>query len=240
MGAEIIFIHAEEKNAMESKHRFKDELFTMTGSNMHPNINFVSSDKSLSSAAVQEIVDNAITLFVMAYDTDEKQFSGIRFRHQIIELLENLICPLLLVPVKCQYEEIKKIGLAGGLDRLAEEIKIAVDLLRPFEALIDVSPLAPIFPDLAYEDAVEIEGVIELSKEKFNYRNLKYAVKHLKHHSDLSGAHDEFYSRQDLDLRVLFFRVEGEAAGTLNPEFFEKRVKELNSPLLIFPKTKFE
>jgi nucleotide-binding universal stress UspA family protein len=50
MGAQIIFIHAEEKNAMESKHRFKDELFTMTGSNMHANINFVSSDKSLSSA----------------------------------------------------------------------------------------------------------------------------------------------------------------------------------------------
>jgi nucleotide-binding universal stress UspA family protein len=236
MDGSLIFFHANEHDQSESLQKLQHELYALTGSNSHPNFNFISTDKLFNSLTIKEVLDEPIDLIIMGTNAGEAGLLQNIFGANTSEVIENLFCPLISVPKRYLYTPIKTIGYATDLNALNEELVKVIDFARPFNASIKVFHVSPIFPDLGDVEDKDIKSIMEMLRKQHNYPRMEYYVEKTSSDNQLNKGINHFLADHDLDLLVLFHNNEKGLNRFLTHSESETLVKDSDKPLLIFPK----
>lgn len=163
---EVIFDLAELGKRLSSLTPHENELFK-------PNINYITGFGSIAEVVGKIMEDKSINLVVMG---SHKSYGITRFIYgsHTHSVLDNLNCPVLLIPESLQFHGINSIAYATDLTFDNDKvINFLVDFASPFHATISVnhiSPLSPAAPDPA---TVHLKSHLDSFQPPIFYNNVK-------------------------------------------------------------------
>ncbi len=236
VNGELTFFHANVPEGDDSLTSLHKELSKSGLSNLTPEANFISTDRLFNSATIKELHLDAVDLIIMGTSGENKNFSERIFGTNTSEMIENLNCPVLAVPEHYRFKSIHKIGYATDLNNLNDEIVKVIEFAKPFKAAIEIFHVSPIFPDLGDTEKMDVNSSIETLKERHDYPNIHYSIEKTPRDNQVNKGIHTFLSDHDLDLLVLFHNNQEGIDRFITSSASENMIKEIKSPVLIFPK----
>lgn len=236
LNAEIVFFHANEHIGSDEQNKLKAQVSNACALNPSLKADFVATDKLFNSLTIADLFGNSIDLIVMGTSGEQGDLSKKVFGTNAEGMIDNLSCPLLVVPSHHASNVIKQIAYASDLNNLDNELAQVIPFARAFNAAIEVFHVSPVFPDLGDVEKMDAQSKVDSAKAAFSYSTIHYSAERMKRDNQVTKGIEHFLSNHKSDLLVLFHaNLEG-----LNRFFTsstsEKAVYHLKNPLLIFPK----
>lgn len=163
---EIIFDLTELGKRLSTLTPHENELFK-------PNINYITGFGSIAEVVEKIMEDKSINLVVMG---SHKSYGITRFIYgsHTHSVLDNLNCPVLLIPESLQFHGINSIVYATDLTFDNDKvINYLVDFASPFHATIAVNHISPFNPSSPNPATVHLQNHLDSFVPPIFYNNLK-------------------------------------------------------------------
>jgi len=230
---EVLLLHAGanidekfiklNKQANRLSERFKTEI--------------INSEEPFSSEMIKETINSRfIDFMVMGTSGEEGSITKKIFGNHTSSIIDDLNCPVIVVPVDYVGKGITKIGYASDFTDLEDEAKQVISFAKTFNAAIEVLHVVPVYPDLYDTEKIDIEAKINQIKKKFEYSNIQYVIEETQNDNQIRKGIEQFVEHYTPDLLVMFHQKREDIDKLFSPSATANMITHLEMPLLIFPK----
>ncbi|MGN6648097.1 MAG: universal stress protein [Cytophaga sp.] len=186
----------------------------------------ISCEKQVAVGLLADDIKQAVADFkidmIVTGTSGASGLDGLFFGTTSVTIFEHVSCPVLVIPVKCNYRSIKKILYATDFKKGDEKVleKICT-LARMFEAEIIVSHINTDAEKFTEEDS-RMDQLADLTAAELSYNNISYNV-----------THDESVF-DGLEKNITSFYVDLICMAKSEKRFFKKLISKSNTREMAF------
>lgn len=200
-------------------------------------IEIINSEESFSSDMIKEIIKNRfIDFMIMGTSGEEGSIAKKIFGNNTSSIIDDLNCPVIVVPVSYVGKGIAKIGYASDFTDIDNEVRQVITFAKVFNATIEVLHIVPVYPDLYDTESIDIEQTVDQLRKKYDYSNIHYVIEETGNDNEIKKGIEQFAEHYKPDLLVMFHLKRAYIDKLVNPSETANLITHLEVPLLIFPK----
>ncbi|WP_448518696.1 universal stress protein [Rhodoflexus sp.] len=158
------------------------------------------------------------------------------FGSNTANLITNVDIPLLAVPVDTPINSITKIGYASDLTDFGDELERIIDFAKPFDALIDIFHVYPVYPQLVDITKFDKEKTLNLLTSKFDYSKIHITLVQTEYDNDIIAGIEQYIAEEKPSLLVMFTHKRSWFDKIFNPSISQTVAFDTKTPLLVFKK----
>lgn len=222
----------DRKLFLLSEKLVRDDRQIQHNAGYHPLVNFVSEIGPLTEIVNAVVAEDRIPLVVMSA-SDKGSISHFLQGSNTHDMIDEARFPLLLVPSKTHFRDLKKIAFATDLNEKDVQIICSVaSLARSFNADILLIHIT----DERSENSVHgkhVENFLKEIADKVNYPKIYY--RHIKS-IDVEQGLDWVCEQGGADMLAMAHGQHNLVDKAISGSHTQKVARELKIPLLIYPK----
>lgn len=197
----------------------------------------INSEKPFSSDILKEIIkERHIDFIVIGTSGEAGSIAKKIFGSNTTSIIDDLICPAIVVPQDFKNKGITKIGYASDFSDVENEASQVIFFAKLFNAQIEILHVEPVYLDIYDSEKVDIENVIETIRKKHDFPNIQYAIEITASHDEIRAGIDHFIENNNPDLLVMFHQNRAGIDKLLIPSTTAHSITHLKLPLLVIPK----
>jgi nucleotide-binding universal stress UspA family protein len=236
-GKKIKLFHAGFNDRQKSTARLKELADAISLKNPSATIEFEVSDEVFDASSLGRLVKSEdITLIIMGTVGEGAGLSKKLLGRNSMAVLEEVNCPVLVVPPGFAFKGITSIGYASDLGDFELETARVISFAKLFNAAIRVAHISPVFPDLADAETMDMTQKMEEVKQKHNYASISYYVEDMPLDNQVDKGIELFLKDNPMDLLVMFHNKRSAFDQLFSSSHTGHTVSHLEIPLLVFPK----
>ncbi len=163
----------------------------------------IIEDTFFSNTEIKRVIDKHDINLVLI-ETHPKLYKNTFYDTQIIDLIDNAHCPVLLVWPDHADTSIDRIGYATELYDLSDRIKEIMPFVKKMDASVEVFHVYPVYPQSVDLNEYNVKNALSLLKEESNYEKINlYFVKTNANNEIVEGI-SEFLKVYKPDMLVLY------------------------------------
>ena len=192
-----------------------------------PEIRHLGNDGSLTDKLNEIIAENNIWLCVMG-TKGESFANNVVFGSNVFKVLEEVNCPVLIVPKEAEYEKLKKIAYATDF-RSSD-----VGIINWLYDLIDPLKIGVILVHVSSDTITDKEKDILNSQEKIYKSQFPKTTIRLYEGENIQDSLHKIAEQLDVNMLALLHRRHEFFESLFRPSISHKMIKHTEIPVLIF------
>jgi hypothetical protein len=174
---------------------------------------------------------NHADLVVMGmHEEGEEGYPG-----SLVPAMDELKCPVILVPPGYTTTRVGKIGLATAIAQLDRELGKVISFARCFNAEIEILHVSSWTADIAGFEKINLRQQIETAKRIHQYANISYGVEEMPVDNENENI-NSFLTEKKVDLLAIFQHTSPEIESLYGVEDTGSRFSRLRIPVIVFPR----
>jgi nucleotide-binding universal stress UspA family protein len=147
-------------------------------------------------------------------------------------LISKSPCPVLAIPEKCKYEQIKYIAFATTLENTEKSVAGLIDYVKLFEASLQLFYIYPCFPANIDVPSFDNHGFVADLRKKFDYEKIRIYFEHTSKENDVQVGINQFVRAYKPSMLALYTHERTWLDKLLNASITESIALEIEIPLL--------
>ncbi len=181
----------------------------------------------------EKIDEEGISLIIMGTH-GSNPWNGLLFGNHSRKMIDNVQCPLLLVPPKSAIGPVKKIAFATDFQELQKDTEAIYGIVPILRALNAELLITHIYNEKGHSDEFEkqVEHFLAEMSAKANYPKISYRI--VKNEKAEAGL-DWLCRFEKVDILAMLHREHSFLDRTLNGSHTQKMAGHISVPLLVIP-----
>lgn len=169
---------------------------------------FIIEDTFFSNTQIKAVIDK-YSIHLVLIETHPKLYKNTFYDTQVLDLIDNAHCPVLLISPDHTDLGIERLGYATELYDLPERIKEIMPFVKKMEASIEVFHVYPVYPQNVDLNEYNVKNALLLLREESNYEKINmYFVKTNANNEIVEGI-SEFLKVYKPDMLVMYHSPRG-------------------------------
>lgn len=169
---------------------------------------FIIEDTFFSNTQIKTIIDK-YNINLVLLETDSKVYKNTFYDTEVLDLIDNAHCPVLLVSPDFSDTSIERIGYATELYDLSERIKEIMSFVKKLDASVEAFHVYPVYPQNIDLEEYNVKNALSLVREENNYEKINLYFIKTSTSNDIVDGISEFLRIYKPDMLVMYHSPRG-------------------------------
>ncbi len=228
----LFFIHLSENDHAENN--LSSYIQTL---DIDPSVEVHSIVKKgeFTSSMLNEIADE-LSIDLIALATEGREgFLNTIIGSQTSKVINELYCPVMIVPDEYSKDPIKAIAYASDLEELDDELIQIIPFAKIFNATITILHIHPVYPERVDLKTFPAEDTVNTFRAKHSYPQLEIRFQKTDRQNQVIDGLQTYLNEHKPDLLIMFTRERGLLDKIIDGSKTAKMSLQVQIPLLSFP-----
>jgi nucleotide-binding universal stress UspA family protein len=229
-------VKSDVEENMEELRKQVAQAYTATGIASTPDNHSLDVEYGAFKNMIHVVIEKHQADMIIMGTQGASGLKKVFFGSNTANLFTQVAIPVLAVPADTPADTITKIGYASDLTDFGDELAKIIAFAKPFEAVIDLFHVYPVYPQLVDVTKFDREKTLHTLTSRFDYNKLHITLVHTEYDNDIVAGIRQYVTEEKPSLLVMFTHERSWFDKLFNPSISQSVAFDTKTPLLVFKK----